>query len=87
LRLPPSQRQTHLLAGREFDRILVSPSLLEDKPGVPDLVFKKIEIRRDLAIRGAADTPSQHWDDQWETTNKHLDLSDHYPVIATFEVK
>ncbi|MGI9473895.1 MAG: endonuclease/exonuclease/phosphatase family protein [Rubripirellula sp.] len=87
LRLPKSDRQTHLLPEREFDRILVSPSLLEDAPGRPDLVFKKIEVRRDLAIRGPADTPEQHWDGVWEPGEENLDLSDHYPVIATFEVK
>ena len=87
LRLAPDERQTHLLPGREFDRIFCSPSLLEDDPNRQDLVFKSIAVGRDLAIRGPADTPEQHWDDLWENSTKHRDLSDHYPVIATFEVK
>ena len=50
LKLAADDRQTHLLDGRQFDRILCSPSLLEDDPLRPDLVFTKIEIARDLAL-------------------------------------
>ena len=87
LRLPSQQRQTHLLEGRQFDRIFCSPSLLEDDPSRPDLVFKKIEVRRDLAVRGQVDVPEEHWEAYWKLPQDKRDLSDHFPVIATFEVR
>jgi endonuclease/exonuclease/phosphatase family metal-dependent hydrolase len=87
LRLDSGMRQTHLLEGRQFDRIFCSRSLLEDDPSHPDLVFTKIEVRRDLAVRGKPDTPEQHWESYWKLPSEERDLSDHYPVMATFEVR
>jgi endonuclease/exonuclease/phosphatase family metal-dependent hydrolase len=84
VRLPESDRQTHLLPGRQFDRILCSPSLIQDDPGKSDLVFDNIEVRRDVAIRGAPDIPEQHWEGFWKLPASERDLSDHYPVVATF---
>lgn len=86
-RLATSNRQTHLLDGRQFDRIFCSPSLLKDDPLRPDLVFTKIEVLRDLAIRGRQDTPEEHWDAYWKLSQDERDLSDHYPVMATFEAR
>ena len=86
LRVPASQRKTHLL-GKQFDRILVSRSLLADDPSRPDLVFDSIEVRPDLAIRGGQDGRTEHWDRYWEMPAEKRDLSDHYPVIATFKIK
>ncbi|TWT93918.1 endonuclease/exonuclease/phosphatase family protein [Stieleria varia] len=85
-RIRSPARDTHLLS-KSFDRILVSPSLLTDTPGKPDLVFDSITVRQDLVIRGARDTPSQHWDDYWGQPDSDRDLSDHYPVIAKFNVR
>ena len=59
--LPTDQRQTHLLPGRQFDRILVSKSLLEDDPQRPDLVFESIAVLRELAVQGKQDVPEDHW--------------------------
>lgn len=87
LRLPAGERQTHLLAGRQFDRILCSRSMLEDDPSRRDLVFKSIEVKRDLAIQGRPDTTEEHWGSYWELGDHERDLSDHYPVMATFEMK
>lgn len=87
LRLPPGNRQTHLLEGRQFDRIFCSRALLEDDPSRPDLVFSHIEIRRDLAIRGQPDTAEAHWENYWSLPAEERDLSDHYPVLATFELR
>lgn len=80
-------RQTHLLPGRQFDRILVSRSLIEDTPGVPDLVVGGVEVRKDLAVQGSADTPTQHWEQYWESSSDERDLSDHYPVVAEFVIR
>jgi endonuclease/exonuclease/phosphatase family metal-dependent hydrolase len=87
LKLPKGDRQTHLLDGRQFDRIFCSPSLLKDDPLRPDLVFTKIEVLRDLAIRGHQDTPEEHWDAYWKLSPDERDLSDHFPVMATFEAR
>lgn len=86
LRIPSSQRSTHLL-GKQFDRILVSPSLMADDLSRPDLVFDSVEIRSDLAIQGTQDGQSEHWNQYWEIPPDQRDLSDHYPVIASFQVK
>lgn len=87
LRLAAGHRQTHMLDGRQFDRIFCSRSLIEDDPDRPDLVFEKIEVRRDLAVQGTPDTPQEHWDDYWALPSEQRDLSDHYPVVATFAVR
>ena len=87
LRLAPEDRGTHLLPGREFDRILVSQSLLDDDPSRPDLVFSSIEVLRDLCIQGEQDSQTEHWDEFWQRDASERDLSDHYPVQATFEIK
>jgi endonuclease/exonuclease/phosphatase family metal-dependent hydrolase len=87
LRLPPGDRQTHLLPGRQFDRIFCTPSLVTDDPQRPDLVFRSIEVRSDLAIQGKPDDSQRHWEHYWEIPDGQRDLSDHYPVIATFEVR
>ena len=85
--LPAGQRQTHMLSGRQYDRILCSRSLIEDDPAQPDLVFSKIEVRPDLCVRGTADDPEQHWNAYWSLPDDQRDLSDHYPVMATFDVR
>lgn len=87
LRLPVGDRQTHMIPGKQFDRILCSRSLLEDDPSKPDLVFSKIEVLRRMSIRGAADNPEQHWENYWNLSDRERDLSDHYPVMATFDVR
>ena len=87
LKLPPEERGTHLLPGREFDRILVSQSLLDDDPNRPDLVFSSIKVRRDLSIQGEQDSETEHWEEFWQREPNERDLSDHYPVLATFEIK
>lgn len=86
LKLPASDRETHLLGG-QYDRILCSRSLIEDDPMRVDLVFSKIEVLRDLVIRNGKDSPEQHWDHFWKMPEADRDLSDHYPVMATFEIR
>ena len=86
LRVPAMQRKTHLL-GKQFDRICVSRSLIEDDPRRPDLVVDSVQVRADLAIRGGQDDQTDHWEKYWEMPPEKRDLSDHYPVIATFKIK
>jgi endonuclease/exonuclease/phosphatase family metal-dependent hydrolase len=85
--LDPADRRTHLLDGKQYDRILVSRSLIEDAPGREDLVFSTIAVRRDLAVRNGIDSSETHWDKYWETHPGDRDTSDHWPVVATFSVK
>ena len=87
LRIPDRQRQTHLLPGRQFDRILVSQSLVDDAPDRPDLVFESIEVAKELCVRGKQDEQEVHWEHYWKLPEDERDLSDHYPMIATFGVK
>jgi endonuclease/exonuclease/phosphatase family metal-dependent hydrolase len=80
--LPPDERGTHLSRGKQFDRILVSQSLMEDEPGRVDLVFRSIELRQDLVVRGTQD--QDHWDKYYDIPQQERDLSDHYPLVARF---
>ncbi len=83
-RLKPSERSTHL-GGKQFDHILVSPELLLDSPQRPDLAFQNIVRRKDLVLRGEQD--KDHYNIFYEIQESERDVSDHYPVVATFEIK
>ena len=87
LRMSVDQRRTHLLPDKQFDRIMVSRSLIDDTPNKPDLVFSKIQVMPELSIRGNRDTQEEHWEQYWSLPQNERDLSDHYPVMATFEVR
>ncbi len=82
---PESQRTTHLILPRAFDRIVVSKSMVDDGPGV-DWVFKQIVVRKDLVVRGKLDG-QEHWDNRFTMSLDELDASDHAPLVATFELK
>lgn len=84
-RLENPQASTHLILDRQFDRIMVSQSLLEDGPGL-DWSFASIRILTDEIIRGQRDG-EEHWDKRLSEPTPELDVSDHFPVIATFELK
>ncbi len=85
--LPANERATHLQTGRALDRILVSPSLLHDDPERVDLTFEKIQRLKNLAVRGQPDATGEHYDRYWQMKASERDLSDHYPVMATFQFK
>ncbi|MEM1067616.1 MAG: endonuclease/exonuclease/phosphatase family protein [Planctomycetota bacterium] len=80
------KQPTHLM-GRIYDRIFCSQSMIEDDPSRVDFVFETVELRKDLAVRGQPDDPDKHYDGYWEMSRRERDLSDHYPVIATFQLK
>jgi endonuclease/exonuclease/phosphatase family metal-dependent hydrolase len=82
--LPPAERPTHL-NGDSYDRIFVSPSLVADEPGKKDFVFQSIARVRDACVRGAPDT--DHRENYWQIPVAERDVSDHYPLVAEFEVK
>jgi endonuclease/exonuclease/phosphatase family metal-dependent hydrolase len=84
-RLKSDQRTTHLI-GKQFDRILVSQSLLDDGAGKRDLVFKSMANRKDLCVRGEK-ADEDHWNIYWKIPQAERDLSDHYPLIAEFEFR
>ena len=84
---PENARQTHLILPKPFDRIIVSPSLTVDDPAARDWVFTSIAVRPDLAIGGTGKDGEAHWDGRLTLSTSELDVSDHAPVIATFELK
>ena len=73
--LPRNQRKTHV-SGRQLDRILMSPALLDDE----SYRLIAMDVRRDLAIRGnRADRGSY-----WSVPQEERDISDHFPIVAKF---
>ena len=80
-----ASKETHLIH-KQFDHILVTPSLATDAPGRNDLAFKSITIRKDLVIRGK-EQDKDHMDVFWKIPAEERDVSDHYPVVAEFDFK
>ena len=84
--LPRSQRQTHLNPGKQFDRILVSSDMTALRSARrPRLRFESIRTRKDLVVQGKVDT--DHWTNYYGLPERERDVSDHYPVVATFVVE
>lgn len=82
--LPATDRPTHL-NGDAYDRIFVSPSLTVDEPGKRDLVFRSIARVREASVRGKPDT--DHRDAYWQIPADERDVSDHYPLVAEFDLR
>jgi endonuclease/exonuclease/phosphatase family metal-dependent hydrolase len=74
--LTPQKRKTWA-DQRELDRILVSKSLMAD--GGP-IKFSSIDTRRDLVVRGSEVDHAN-----WAKPQAERDLSDHFPLVATFQ--
>jgi endonuclease/exonuclease/phosphatase family metal-dependent hydrolase len=85
-KLPADQRRTHLVLDKQFDRILVSRSMIEDNPSIKDWVFEKIEVLPNLVVRGN-DSIEDHWEKRYTKPVEERELSDHFPLMATFELK
>lgn len=81
-RAPEGARQTHLLLEKQFDRILASPSLVDGQGGYS---LSKIEVLSQFNIRGNG-IDADHWDTRYTKAREERDLSDHHPVMATFEL-
>jgi len=85
--LPEDKRRTHLILDKQFDRILVSPSMMVDAPNEKDWTFDQIRIRPDLVIQGQGNDGYDHWSKRLTLSTEELDVSDHYPVVATFHLR
>ncbi len=83
LQLSSERNATHL-NGEQYDRILISPSLAADDPQRTDLVFKRVQIRQDLVVRGQ-EQDRDHRDVYWKIPESERDVSDHYPLVAEFD--
>lgn len=84
--LPDPRTPTHLLLNKQFDRIMVSQSLIQDESG-KDWSFAGIEVLDRAVIRGKKDDMATHWDNRDKTPVEELDLSDHHPVVAKFRLR
>ncbi len=85
-KLPANQRRTHLVADKQFDRIFVSQAMIENDPSVKDWVFERIEVLPNAVIRGN-DPVQDHWEKRFKKPPEQRELSDHFPVMATFVLK
>ncbi len=83
--LQGESRATHI-GGKQLDRILVSKPLMDDEPGMKDLVFSRIVTRADLVIRGKG-KDRNHFDNFYQIDARERDVSDHYPIMAEFLFK
>lgn len=85
-KLEQNRTATHLILDRQFDRIMVSPSMLEDGPGL-DWSFESIRLMTDEIVRGERDG-QEHWDRRMTSSVADgVDVSDHFPVVATFKLQ
>jgi endonuclease/exonuclease/phosphatase family metal-dependent hydrolase len=78
-------KETHLVH-KQFDHILVTPSLVKGRLGGGGMVLQSIAIRRDLVIRGK-EQDKDHMDIYWQIPEAERDISDHYPVVAEFAIQ
>jgi endonuclease/exonuclease/phosphatase family metal-dependent hydrolase len=83
--LPPDKRQTHLILEKQFDRILVSRPMLATTAG-SGIKFKSIEVLSQFNIRGTS-SDADHWETRYTKDRDERDISDHHPVMATFEFR
>jgi endonuclease/exonuclease/phosphatase family metal-dependent hydrolase len=83
--MPPDARHTHIIH-KQFDRILVSESLRNDIPEKKNFVLTAASVRSDLNTRGK-EQDKDHWEIYWKIPADERDVSDHFPVVADFELK
>lgn len=84
LKLQPDYRDTHL-GGRQFDRILISRSLIDDQKKKQDLSFVQIGNFKKAVIVGERDY--NHFDNYYKIPQAERDVSDHYPIMVEFQFK
>ena len=84
LKLQADYRDTHL-GGRQFDRILISRSLIDDKRKKQDLSFVQIGNFKEAVVVGERD--HNHFDNYYKIPQAERDVSDHYPIMVEFQIK
>lgn len=82
---PADKRQTHLILEKQFDRIFVTKPMMESTAG-PGIKFRSIEVLSQYNIRGK-EADMDHWDTRYTKDRAERDISDHHPVMATFEFR
>lgn len=80
--VPADRRQTHLILPKQFDRILASNTLMAGTAGYR---FQQMEVLSQYNIRGTG-PDEDHWDTRYTKDRDERDLSDHHPIMATFEL-
>jgi endonuclease/exonuclease/phosphatase family metal-dependent hydrolase len=83
--LKPEDRATHIIH-KPFDRILISPTRRSDAPAKKNLVLKSVANRKDVNIRGTKQD-EEHRDEYYRIPADERDVSDHFPLVAEFEIK
>jgi endonuclease/exonuclease/phosphatase family metal-dependent hydrolase len=83
--LKPEDRPTHIIH-KSFDRIFISDPLRQGIPGKKSLVLKSVSNRKDLNTRGK-EQDKDHWNIYYQIPQDERDISDHFPIVAEFEVK
>jgi len=81
-RIPAEARRTHLILDKQFDRILASEPMVKGGNGY---ALSKIEVLSQYNIRGAG-PDADHWDTRYTKPYDERDLSDHHPLMATFDL-
>jgi len=83
--LKPEDRPTHIIH-KSFDRILISEPMRKNDPSRKSLVLKSVANRKDLNTRGQ-EQDKDHWNIYYQIPQDERDISDHFPILAEFEVK
>lgn len=84
-KLPADGQVTHII-GKQFDRIIVSPRMVSGEgKAKARLALQSVAVRKELCIRGEAD--KDHWNIYWTIPQAERDLSDHWPLVAEFQVQ
>ncbi len=83
--LKPDERATHIIH-KQFDRIFLSNNLVKPAARKKQLVLKSVRNRRDLNTRGEHQD-QDHWNVYYDIPQPERDISDHFPILAEFELQ
>ena len=82
--IPADQRATHI-SGRQYDRIFYSGKSTDNDSQQSNLVLVRAAVYPELVVQGQVD--ADHWDNYYNIPPDQRDISDHYPVVAEFELR
>jgi exonuclease III len=83
--LKPEDRPTHIIH-KSFDRIMISDAMRHPHGSGKHLVLRSMANRKDLNTRGK-EQDKDHWNIYYQIPQDERDVSDHFPVIAEFDVE